>query len=179
MAPRISRAHPRSRGEHSVVCKSPWTSKGSSPLARGTPVLGGSTETVPGLIPARAGNTWELITRNFSLRAHPRSRGEHLIQSVRRERRPGSSPLARGTPGAHLAVAFAFGLIPARAGNTGRSVGHTGYRRAHPRSRGEHVQSAGRRVPSPGSSPLARGTREGLVGGCSGVGLIPARAGNT
>ena len=90
-------AHPRSRGEHSVVCKSPWTSKGSSPLARGTPVLGGSTETVPGLIPARAGNTWELITRNFSLRAHPRSRGEHLIQSVRRERRPGSSPLARGT----------------------------------------------------------------------------------
>ena len=91
----------------------------------------------------------------------------------------GSSPLARGTLEHRPHIKAAPGLIPARAGNTSFPNDGAGIPWAHPRSRGEHVQSAGRRVPSPGSSPLARGTREGLVGGCSGVGLIPARAGNT
>ena len=30
------RAHPRSRGEHAVMRTSPWQTRGSSPLARGT-----------------------------------------------------------------------------------------------------------------------------------------------
>ena len=52
-------AHPRSRGEHA-----PWTAKslsgrGSSPLARGTPVDQFQLTTPARLIPARAGNTRE------------------------------------------------------------------------------------------------------------------------
>ena len=52
------RAHPRSRGEHFVdgIINNP--SVGSSPLARGTRVKGLSLRFRPGLIPARAGNTY-------------------------------------------------------------------------------------------------------------------------
>ena len=50
-------AHPRSRGEHfhAALCGQPEV--GSSPLARGTHVTETIPRLVPGLIPARAGNT--------------------------------------------------------------------------------------------------------------------------
>ena len=72
-----------------------------------------------------------------------------------------------------------MGLIPARAGNTGRSVGHTGYRRAHPRSRGEHSLDGVPVNGYSGSSPLARGTPDSRTHHGRAAGLIPARAGNT
>ena len=52
-------AHPRSRGEHQAfygLDKAAW---GSSPLARGTLLASCLWFTVIGLIPARAGNTYE------------------------------------------------------------------------------------------------------------------------
>ena len=51
------RAHPRSRGEHSVGLGCLVMGLGSSPLARGTPILTLATWWLGGLIPARAGNT--------------------------------------------------------------------------------------------------------------------------
>ena len=71
----------------------------------------------------------------------------------------GSSPLARGGPTRRRTGARAAGLIPARAGRTGKLL--------------EGSDTA------PGSSPLARGGhRLATLGGELG-GLIPARAGRT
>ena len=117
-------AHPRSRGEHSVVCKSPWTSKGSSPLARGTLAARSSVLSRVGLIPARAGNTAFLRRVRARLRAHPRSRGEHAAVLCVGVILSGSSPLARGTPANVFPHRGNNGLIPARAGNTQRHNGH-------------------------------------------------------
>ena len=153
------RAHPRSRGEHLCNSFTGASRSGSSPLARGTQ-RGGLLEWLRfGLIPARAGNTIGYVRCVLSGRAHPRSRGEHVMPKVRRPVTLGSSPLARGTLMAH-----------------GEGSGFTV---AHPRSRGEHTDIAGMAEGTPGSSPLARGTPHVGVGLPIAGGLIPARAGNT
>ena len=53
---RYGTAHPRSRGEHKAVYKTPDGEIGSSPLARGTCDAGGGFFCNTRLIPARAGN---------------------------------------------------------------------------------------------------------------------------
>ena len=174
-----ARAHPRSRGEHIENPKARLPSPGSSPLARGTRKEALEVIQLTGLIPARAGNTQSPEQQFRSLRAHPRSRGEH--QLLRRADSPslGSSPLARGT---RLLVMVTFrvrGLIPARAGNTTMSKLNYHAQTAHPRSRGEHPRILRRARPCWGSSPLARGTRAVASCVCCPEGLIPARAGNT
>ena len=55
------RAHPRSRGEHIDLPPGQYTARGSSPLARGTPLLGIDNSEYFGLIPARAGNTPQCV----------------------------------------------------------------------------------------------------------------------
>ena len=139
----LSRAHPRSRGEHSVVCKSPWTSKGSSPLARGTRCRTTASALHLGLIPARAGNTVGSSKERVEVRAHPRSRGEHLVEAHNTALESGSSPLARGTLTPWEKKTAVMGLIPARAGNTWGPCSIFSNLGAHPRSRGEHGGSIG------------------------------------
>ena len=111
--------------------------------------------------------------------AHPRSRGEHGNSPEMPARRPGSSPLARGTRARTNHLWSRDRLIPARAGNTLVPQESPTPFSAHPRSRGEHRPSLTARPPPAGSSPLARGTPESHRGGGVGAGLIPARAGNT
>ena len=154
-----SRAHPRSRGEHTSTARPPRTYAGSSPLARGTRGVVGRCHRRRGLIPARAGNTNDR-------EGHRRCRG-------------GSSPLARGTRGLFDKERAAFGLIPARAGNTFPDASVFDKVRAHPRSRGEHIPGGQPGGVFWGSSPLARGPLALFLRGAAGFGLIPARAGNT
>ena len=94
----LLRAHPRSRGEHLRDFTAQPLDKGSSPLARGTPLEPGWGELFLGLIPARAGNTKPHYQRHRYYRAHPRSRGEHQYPPIPEANGQGSSPLARGTP---------------------------------------------------------------------------------
>ena len=152
---------------------------GSSPLARGTPILTLATWWLGGLIPARAGNTMKFHTQGFSPGAHPRSRGEHRLTTAAIRSFWGSSPLARGTHGGIAAGVASVGLIPARAGNTltGSTVKRAVW--AHPRSRGEHCCAGECPAVLQGSSPLARGTPATSPHREACVGLIPARAGNT
>ena len=112
-----TRAHPRSRGEHSILCGSKITGAGSSPLARGTPWSTYQKTITLGLIPARAGNTLTYPPGSTRRGAHPRSRGEHPFFEAYAFVFEGSSPLARGTLPLHRALALGGGLIPARAGN--------------------------------------------------------------
>ena len=151
-------AHPRSRGEHGGRRHKHSNHQGSSPLARGTPVLRDDLDAVQGLIPARAGNTRASSSSRYRRRAHPRSRGEHLFGGVVKVGVVGSSPLARGTRCRTTRGVPLVGLIPARAGNTAHFCSFLCRFRAHPRSRGEHMRPASPASTTQGSSPLARGT---------------------
>ena len=94
-APRA--AHPRSRGEHSLMpLKGGWTT-GSSPLTRRTQPQPHQQRLRRRLVPTNVGNTDSPGRTVPAGSAHPRSRGEH--QRAPRLRRPfhGSSPLAWGT----------------------------------------------------------------------------------
>ena len=114
---------------------------GSSPLARG-PLISDAINIITGrLIPARAGTTPRSMMSGWPTGAHPRSRGDHILELFGLACGWGSSPLARG-PQQSLSLAVpAPGLIPARAGTTPmrpkthRKIG------AHPRSRGDHVHT--------------------------------------
>ena len=134
-----SRAHPRSRGEHSAVARMHNNLGGSSPLARGTHFLTDLLFGCAGLIPARAGNTNLTSQPLATFEAHPRSRGEHHPFVFVQEFEGGSSPLARGTRNGSGSGHRCDGLIPARAGNTLQSFTTPPSRWAHPRSRGEHL----------------------------------------
>ena len=152
---------------------------GSSPLARGTLRHRLRNRDLTRFIPARAGNTRHISTRRVLLPVHPRSRGEHSVQSMTSNALSGSSPLARGTQSMPEAPDVLHRFIPARAGNTLLHARHADHRAVHPRSRGEHIRMSGsHRVPD-GSSPLARGTRGLERREGQGERFIPARAGNT
>ena len=152
---------------------------GSSPLARGPLTLDNASNTVSGLIPARAGTTPFLVCVFYWGVAHPRSRGDHLGCKVSGPFPLGSSPLARGPPTARRCSARPCGLIPARAGTT--ETKHSCWCRiwAHPRSRGDHPVGSALNSVTAGSSPLARGPHRRTVVERDHRGLIPARAGTT
>ena len=135
---RWTSVHPRSRGEHQIPKFKRLTRTGSSPLARGTPVLLPLRPLVGRFIPARAGNTHVLGIEGDAKPVHPRSRGEHRAVARVGRSGAGSSPLARGTQanGARRPVPGRF--IPARAGNTKGSATPSSRAPVHPRSRGEH-----------------------------------------
>ena len=152
---------------------------GSSPLARGARLSHRWQCSPCGLIPARAGSTLFTSRGGSIVRAHPRSRGEHVYLTLTSPVASGSSPLARGAPVWGKVSGGSFGLIPARAGSTCVLPGQRRPPRAHPRSRGEHSSSMRSRITPPGSSPLARGAREIAERRAQDAGLIPARAGST
>ena len=137
--------HPRSRGEHTLQGALAGTQSGSSPLARGTPLLPESHHTPSRFIPARAGNTTRRSGARGRTPVHPRSRGEHLASVVEGINAIGSSPLARGTPRSSTGRKSYERFIPARAGNTPTRAGRTTYPTVHPRSRGEHISCAATR----------------------------------
>ena len=172
-------AHPRSRGEHLGGKIGVMVAAGSSPLARGAPRRRVPAVGRRGLIPARAGSTGSRSACHPGAWAHPRSRGEHSARAATSARRRGSSPLARGAQSHRHRRSECVGLIPARAGSTGRCVRDAAAGSAHPRSRGEHCAVAYRSSCVEGSSPLARGALGLDLQQPHPAGLIPARAGST
>ena len=70
-------AHPRSRGENTLIRADDKEFKGSSPLTRGKPVEGPRRLFERGLIPAHAGKTQVRMVELERNWAHPRSRGEN------------------------------------------------------------------------------------------------------
>ena len=171
-------AHPRSRGEHLLKLLAIFSYGGSSPLARGTFSEYEDEVRARRLIPARAGNIFPKESQRLLRTAHPRSRGEHSMNSTMRSVMVGSSPLARGTSPRAAHELHLTRLIPARAGNIPLSQRGPCRREAHPRSRGEHRYRLGFSHRCSGSSPLARGTFLNHRLARPALRLIPARAGN-
>ena len=112
--------HPRIRGEHDKGLPAELDEAGSSPHARGAPVVPRSQLADLGIIPECAGSTgWSCPTGQAG-RDHPRMRGEHGSAHEGETRGKGSSPHARGARGGRAARARVLGIIPACAGSTVR-----------------------------------------------------------
>ena len=154
-----TRDHPRSRGVYTPSEVLIFTFEGSSPLARGLPLV--QFELAAGLriIPARAGFTCASCTWSCRRADHPRSRGVYCNDAIGATFRTGSSPLARGL---RLNLATADGDLV-----------------DHPRSRGVYDVTQLRALAADGSSPLARGLRDREDKTMTTTGIIPARAGFT
>ena len=172
-------AHPRSRGEHLSAPPAAGFPAGSSPLTRGARLRWGELAGLQGLIPAHAGSTVVIPRKALHQTAHPRSRGEHIVQNQPGGHYFGSSPLTRGAPGQRAVAARRGGLIPAHAGSTGLILALSSGNTAHPRLRGEHRMRNPHRFGCTGSSPLTRGARCKWSWSLSFRGLIPAYAGST
>ena len=174
-----ARDHPRSRGVYEMSPHAMVWLTGSSPLARGLLRHGRLADGRAGIIPARAGFTcaggWSLEPESD----HPRSRGVYVIKTRKRIHRAGSSPLARGLRHDRQVRSPRRGIIPARAGFTGRRSQATGRLGDHPRSRGVYAYVHRVFLSFRGSSPLARGLHHFLLAFITGLGIIPARAGFT
>ena len=99
--PRSTPDHPRSRGVYTGRRPSSPTSTGSSPLARGLPVLDANPCLLVGIIPARAGFTRRSCRTRLRPSDHPRSRGVYPGRDRLHRHRYGSSPLARGLRAPH------------------------------------------------------------------------------
>ena len=133
--------HPRSRGVYLEVDPAGAQLWGSSPLARGLPMMPLRAHEDFRIIPARAGFT---VARRGSLTRsedHPRSRGVYHGAPPDQAGLSGSSPLARGLRHRVGGSAESGGIIPARAGFT--ILFHSSVTTAldHPRSRGVYSTS--------------------------------------
>ena len=175
----IQGAHPRSRGENTVLTGRAPREMGSSPLTRGKRDLEVLGSPLAGLIPAHAGKTTPDRPSPSASWAHPRSRGENGTRSDLAYVTEGSSPLTRGKLVNVLVGQTRSGLIPAHAGKTWRPARGPDPSRAHPRSRGENDTPADVVTPIEGSSPLTRGKRVSRSSLTRRRGLIPAHAGKT
>ena len=151
------RAHPRAGGENPPSASAKVTTSGSSPRGRGKRFAASVRNRPAGLIPARAGKTWDNISSAVSSAAHPRAGGENHRMSAAAQDALGSSPRGRGKLNGTQRSYVSNGLIPARAGKT-RGVGFRRRSRpAHPRAGGENQISAQEFNEALGSSPRGRG----------------------
>ena len=150
-------AHPRSRGENSIITLAFTIGTGSSPLTRGKPQTALIGALSGGLIPAHAGKTEHHSARSWAWTAHPRSRGENFCSCDAMIAELGSSPLTRGKR------------------RVARCVRHCD--QAHPRSRGENTRQRPSRRRQRGSSPLTRGKLHHPLRIHAARRLIPAHAG--
>ena len=146
---------------------------------RGTPPREDRLGEHRGIIPACAGNTTPRCRGSSPAGDHPRVCGEHPRRRASWHFSAGSSPRVRGTLPAGPARERLPGIIPACAGNT--TIDNDGILRCgdHPRVCGEHSPRLKVGTEYEGSSPRVRGTRATLNYLVTGIGIIPACAGNT
>ena len=164
-------------GENGGCTRAGVTTSGSSPRGRGKRNQPRRAHPAGRLIPARAGKTSHGPDHRLASTAHPRAGGENDHENILTIPQKGSSPRGRGKRYPRSARPVRDGLIPARAGKTGRQ-GRPAHRRpAHPRAGGENpVQRYGFSLRY-GSSPRGRGKPLIAVAENHSSRLIPARAG--
>ena len=88
--------YPRSRGEYASGSRAPLTVMELPPLARGIQVTLSLMVTIPGITPARAGNTPPNHALTKAFWNYPRSRGEYDLPPIAEALGVELPPLARG-----------------------------------------------------------------------------------
>ena len=173
------RDHPRSRGGNRDLSNCSDYDEGPSPLARGKRKLLRCAASIPGTIPARAGETVSAQIHQHRARDHPRSRGGNSPGRLLPRIISGPSPLARGKQRYAAIRTGAMGTIPARAGETVPALSGASAEWDHPRSRGGNSTCDNEHTSASGPSPLARGKPKAARLRRGRRGTIPARAGET
>ena len=171
--------HPRTRGVYIGMPPRRGQQSGSSPHARGLQEAPGVPKPGRRIIPARAGFTPAPEGAKTGGRDHPRTRGVYRPHSASAASLSGSSPHARGLPQHAAHPLHGSRIIPARAGFTGDAPVLGRDVKDHPRTRGVYVPLVQSHRVVDGSSPHARGLRDGAVKDVPVEGIIPARAGFT
>ena len=110
--------HPRIRGEHAPRRYEPPAGRGSSPHTRGARRPHERIARICRIIPAYAGSTWIIVTRQAPARDHPRIRGEHHHPCPNGLPGSGSSPHTRGAQRRRIGDQMRARIIPAYAGST-------------------------------------------------------------
>ena len=132
----LRRAYPRSRGATLLMGLMGAISVGLSPLARGNRQRWQAGFDGGGPIPARAGQPFSPQKLLRTLGAYPRSRGATDGVMTPEQAAQGLSPLARGNHKPIAAARYAWGPIPARAGQPSGIQNLQISSGAYPRSRG-------------------------------------------
>ena len=171
--------HPRSRGVYDLGVGTKGIGSGSSPLARGLLSTHAPPRPEPGIIPARAGFTIQIVSQHGLTRDHPRSRGVYQATLRCDVAYGGSSPLARGLRVPIHPDRLERRIIPARAGFTAWPAARSCTSWDHPRSRGVYSSGCLASQRRAGSSPLARGLHGRTWLTVPEGRIIPARAGFT
>ena len=132
--------HPRTHGEHFSGSRIVNRFRGSSPYTRGTRLRCSKPTPNSRFIPVHTGNT--NVERNFWIyvTVHPRTHGEHVLESS--------------------VIQISTRFIPVHTGNTKPSCLSNAAFKVHPRTHGEHVFCVFGHNVSPGSSPYTRGTHQ-------------------
>ena len=112
------RDHPRGCGAHVTVLCLIFTTVGSSPRVRGSPIEGDAGSQNDGIIPAGAGLTFRIHRKDSASRDHPRGCGAHSRHVRMLSCTSGSSPRVRGSRSTSFISAWTSGIIPAGAGLT-------------------------------------------------------------
>ena len=154
------------------------SSCGSSPHARGTPLVHEGSFLLTRFIPACAGNAARGLNSRHRWTVHPRMRGERRKINRHSGVAAGSSPHARGTRVGERVGNRNPRFIPACAGNARRVSAAFRPTSVHPRMRGERNPKDIGVMLQDGSSPHARGTRNIDTPRVTCSRFIPACAGN-
>src|SRR5580692_2087142 len=112
---------PRSRGEAGVRPEGERCHEGGPPLARGSRGGGRRRRRLHGWTPARAGKPVPVHSVSPIGKVDPRSRGEAKNRYTLDCGSPGGPPLARGSLGGGLYLAWPWRWTPARAGKPATS----------------------------------------------------------
>ena len=177
---RLSRDHPRMRGEDDFRPRDMAVEPGSPPHARGRPEMVVRGARRHRITPACAGKTPFRRKRRRFLADHPRMRGEDLELVREVPCIPGSPPHARGRhPHVREVGGRPFRITPACAGKTSTSSEENGEGGDHPRMRGEDKRVKAPADADVGSPPHARGRPYGLPVDNVVPRITPACAGKT
>ena len=171
--------HPRACGANKAIGSLFHCSGGSSPRVRGKRREPPRRRGLRRIIPARAGQTRTRSRRHGTDTDHPRACGANLGVAGFAALPAGSSPRVRGKR-RHVAADFtAPRIIPARAGQTWRTLLAICSPSDHPRACGANFPDGEIVRLNIGSSPRVRGKPTCLTVGPSNRRIIPARAGQT
>ena len=175
----VSKDHPRACGANDPNAEYLGADNGSSPRVRGKRLVCRVCLPCRRIIPARAGQTRAICLIRLSAMDHPRACGANA--AIRRSRMipSGSSPRVRGKPVAIVGRCRSIRIIPARAGQTPKTLNSAPSSTDHPRACGANRFRLFCVRSFYGSSPRVRGkpVQESYVSVKNRI--IPARAGQT
>jgi len=174
---RSMRVYPRARGGTVVEERDDLRRRGLSPRTRGNPKLPSPRESNPWSIPAHAGEPtcWKHWKEQSGV--YPRARGGTLNTPPLERQIGGLSPRTRGNRRHAGSGNRGAGSIPAHAGEPATSAISPSNTGVYPRARGGTLSGRFTPIPDQGLSPRTRGNQILCGARGTGVGSIPAHAG--